>query len=47
MQNRDKFQLGKDLEAFLEELANLLVVGSDASTMSLDLFTEHKRFDYF
>ena len=40
-QNKEKFQLGQELETFLVELASDL--GSDVT--SLDLFTEHKRFD--
>jgi len=45
MKNRDKFQLGKDLEAFLADLSDVVVAGTEASSISIDLFTEHKRFD--
>ena len=45
MQSRDIFQLGKELEAFLQDLADLVIAGTEKSSISLDLFTEHKRFD--
>jgi len=45
MKSRDKFQLGKELEAFLQDLADLVIAGTETSSISLDLFTEHKRFD--
>jgi len=45
MLNRDKFQLGRDLQAFLVDLSDVVVAGTEASSISIDLFTEHKRFD--
>jgi len=45
MKNRDNFQLGHDLETFLADLSDVVVAGTEESSISIDLFTEHKRFD--